>query len=508
MILLLSQLLALLLQSVLAAVAAVRFGSFREGRLYVAFLIVLLSGGMATHIRTMTTSTWAMEFISLQVIPFHLCVMFGCMFLFFTTLYRPGWWERWRLFPLWVMIPYVVMGGLCVLDAVTSSHFLYAGITLRDGHFLRAVPGAHRWLFPVIATSCMLPTWLLLLHTFVVQKNRRRELLIVLLTLVAIGAFSSFIVMFVPSLPRPMLGVLNQTGAVLAFGYILFGSRSLEYNQLLLQEAREELKREQENFLREMEISAASSQLKARFLAVMSHELRTPLNAMIGYTEMVKEELEEEGRDELVADLDSSHEAAMRLFGMIDDLLEMTELEAGESVLAVSVVSVQALLTEVVEETKQQFAASTNDLTLLPCEPDVSFYCEHTKLRHMLLSLLDNSMKFTKGGTISLQAQLATREDTQFVCFEVKDSGVGIPPEKRETVFEAFSLGDDSYTRTEGGVGIGLALVKKMMEIMGGMIEIESCTKAEVEAGQCQEQGTTVRLYLPARGPMDSMRLR
>jgi len=229
-----------------------------------------------------------------------------------------------------------------------------------------------------------------------------------------------------------------------------------------------------------------ASKAKSSFLAKMSHELRTPLNAIIGYSEILREDAVDEGDTRTADDLDKVLNAARHLLGLINDVLDISKIEAGKMELYLETFDLAKTINEVIATASPLVAKKGNTLTL-DCPPDIgSMHADATKLRQMLLNLLSNASKFTEKGTITLK--LSRLPDGQSIEFAVIDTGIGMSPEQLTRLFQAFSQADASTTSKYGGTGLGLAISKQFAQMMQGDITVQSA------AGQ----GSTFTIRLPA----------
>lgn len=209
---------------------------------------------------------------------------------------------------------------------------------------------------------------------------------------------------------------------------------------------------------------------KSRFLANMSHELRTPLNAVIGYAELVAEDAVDAGVPQLVPDLERVRGAGEHLLRLINDLLDIAKIEAGRTDLQVEPVSIPDLVRDV-KDTIRPLAVSRANQFVVHVSPRVDrLRTDATRLRQLLENLLSNACKFTESGTVELVVERAR----DMVRFVIRDTGIGMTTEQLETVFEPFRQADPSTTRRYGGTGLGLALVRSYVEILGGVLEVTS----------------------------------
>jgi PAS domain S-box-containing protein len=214
----------------------------------------------------------------------------------------------------------------------------------------------------------------------------------------------------------------------------------------------------------------SANQAKSRFLANMSHELRTPLNAIIGYSEMLKEDAEEHGNDDYVSDLEKIRSSGKHLLALINDVLDLSKIEAGKMELFLETFDVRTAVNDVVTTVHPLINANSNTLELAFAENLGLIRADLTKTRQMLLNLLSNASKFTNHGRIGLSV---SRDQSGFV-FAVSDSGIGMTDEQMTRLFEAFSQAEASTTRRYGGTGLGLAITKRFSEMMGGSVSVES----------------------------------
>ncbi|HMA19064.1 MAG TPA: ATP-binding protein, partial [Thermoanaerobaculia bacterium] len=217
-----------------------------------------------------------------------------------------------------------------------------------------------------------------------------------------------------------------------------------------------------------------ANQAKSAFLANMSHELRTPLNAIIGYSEMLEEDAEAAGQKSFVSDLQKIRSSGRHLLGLINDVLDLSKVEAGKMKLFLETFDVANLIEEVVA-TAQPLVEKTSNRLEVRVAPDVGQIREDvTKVRQVLLNLLSNAAKFTEKGTITLEATREADVTGSWVVFRVRDTGIGMTPEQTAKLFQAFTQADGSTMRKYGGTGLGLALSRKFCVMMGGDINVES----------------------------------
>jgi len=239
-----------------------------------------------------------------------------------------------------------------------------------------------------------------------------------------------------------------------------------------------------------------ANQAKSSFLAKMSHELRTPMNAIIGYSEMLLEDATDSGAERTAEDLRKILSAARHLLGLINDVLDLSKIEAGKMQLYLETFDLQTLVHEVsstiaplVEKRKNQLVVS--------CAPSIgSMYGDATKIRQTLLNLLSNASKFTENGRIELKIDREIADGQVWVVMQVSDSGIGMTEEQMGRLFRAFTQADASTSSKFGGTGLGLAISKQFAQMMGGDITVMSTPGA----GSCFTVRVPARVK-PAKSP-------
>ncbi|MEE8196909.1 MAG: response regulator, partial [Acidiferrobacterales bacterium] len=253
---------------------------------------------------------------------------------------------------------------------------------------------------------------------------------------------------------------------------------------LAIQNAR--LFREIEEKSQQLEVA---SQHKSQFLANMSHELRTPLNAIIGYSEMLQEEADDLGQEGFLPDLNNIHVAGKHLLSLINDILDLSKIEAGKMDLFLESFDIAKMVADVATTIQPLVAKNANALRV-DCGDDLgAMRADLVKVRQALFNLLSNACKFTERGTVTLTVSQETADRIPWIIFRVRDSGIGMTPEQMEKLFQAFSQADVSTTRQFGGTGLGLAISRKFCQMMGGDITVESTFG----------KGSTFAIRLPVR---------
>jgi len=236
---------------------------------------------------------------------------------------------------------------------------------------------------------------------------------------------------------------------------------------------------------RAKDAAEVANQAKSTFLASMSHEFRTPLNAIIGYAEMLEEEAVDVGQDDLLPDLGKIRSAGRHLLGVINDVLDLSKIEAGRTELYLETFSVATLVDEVASTVRRLTEEKRNRLEVVKGDGLGEMYSDLTKVRQTLLNLTGNASKFTESGTVTLSAQ----RDGDDVVFEVTDTGIGIAPEHMDRLFQSFSQAESSTSRRFGGTGLGLVISRRFCQMLGGDVTVQS------EPGV----GSTFTVRLPVR---------
>jgi len=218
--------------------------------------------------------------------------------------------------------------------------------------------------------------------------------------------------------------------------------------------------------------AVAANAAKSAFLATMSHELRTPLNIILGYSELALEQLEARGEDETAEDLRRVHGAGQHLLGLISDVLDLSRIEADRLELAHEAFDLDATIREV-RLGFLPLALRNEDELLCEVPPGlVVTGLDHTRVRQVLLNLVSNAIKFTRGGQVRVTAR--RDDDQRGVEIAVHDTGIGIPADKLAVIFLPFTQVDPTTTRRYEGSGLGLAISRRLCELMGGSLSVTS----------------------------------
>jgi DNA-binding response OmpR family regulator/nitrogen-specific signal transduction histidine kinase len=230
-----------------------------------------------------------------------------------------------------------------------------------------------------------------------------------------------------------------------------------------------------------------ANRAKSQFIANMSHELRTPLTAVIGYGEMLEEEAQDRHLTTMLEDLRKVNSNARHLLSLINDVLDISKIEAGKMDVHLETFDVGKLVQDL-GSTVEALIAQKNNVLEIDCAPDVgSMHSDAVKVRQSLINLLSNGAKFTENGTVRLEVTREQHEATSTIVFKVIDTGIGMTAEQITKLFQRFTQADASTTRRFGGTGLGLSITKAFSTLLGGQISVSSTAGA----------GATFELRLP-----------
>jgi signal transduction histidine kinase len=331
-------------------------------------------------------------------------------------------------------------------------------------------------------TSPTLP-WVLvipLLAFFYLGSSKSLRLIVMVMFTANLAIFSSFYLFGYPiknDLPVAAMQGLGLVSTVAASLYVAM--MALYYAKILASQT------ELESEMRQHMATASALRLateeaeragaaKAEFLAKMSHELRTPLNAVIGYSQILLEHAEDEGDSESIADLNKIHSAGQHLLKLVNEVLDLSKIEAGKMELDLEETNLAALLIEIVEAVRPAARKNGNEIFCTIAPNLGTALCDAGKFRNMAGQLLDNAVKFTHNGKVEVVAERQRDGSCDDLVIHVIDTGIGIAPDQITNLFEKFTVADDSSTSKYGGTGLGLALSQKLCKLMGGEVFVES----------------------------------
>jgi hypothetical protein len=235
------------------------------------------------------------------------------------------------------------------------------------------------------------------------------------------------------------------------------------------------------------EAAEVATRAKSAFLANMSHELRTPMNAILGYSEMLMEEAEDQEQEDFIPDLQKIYTAGKHLLGLINEILDLSKIEAGKMDLYLETFEVADMVNDVASTLKPLVEKNTNSLQVNIAPELGPMHADLTKVRQSLFNLLSNASKFTQKGTITLEVTSVLRDNARWIAFRVADTGIGMTAEQIDKLFHPFVQADASTSRKYGGTGLGMTITQHFTRMMGGEISVASTPGA----------GTTFTVLVP-----------
>jgi CheY-like chemotaxis protein len=229
-----------------------------------------------------------------------------------------------------------------------------------------------------------------------------------------------------------------------------------------------------------------ASSAKSRFFANMSHELRTPLNAIIGYSEMLLEDCEDLGNEDMIPDLKKITNSSKHLLSLINNVLDLSKIEAGKMDMYFTPFSIDTMI-ETIKDVSGPLASKNNNEFIIKNNVEGEMKSDETKLRQCIVNFLSNAFKFTENGQVALVINLHERDGLEFVNFDIKDTGIGMNEEQLGKLFDTYTQAERSTSAKYGGTGLGLSISKHFAEMMGGGVEVTS------EVGK----GSTFSIFVP-----------
>lgn len=322
-----------------------------------------------------------------------------------------------------------------------------------------------------------------------VNERRKQIIFPVITSLLAFGVFLIWVIRTI--VHKPFQDLVDATVAISKGDHNIrldltrhdeFGFISRFFNDML-----DQLMAQQEQLKNAVTGAKSANKAKSVFLANMSHELRTPLNAIIGYSEMLVDVAKDNNDLEIIQDLLRIRTAGRYLSDLINNILDITKIEAGKMEVYIECINVSKMIDEIIVTLHPLAIINGNDL-ILDFPKDIgAINSDYTKLRQSLVNLLSNACKFTKNGTVTLQVKQTQFRGKDKVTFKIMDTGMGIPPERLGELFTSFSRGDAAMTNGIPGTGLGLVISRFFINILGGEISVQS------EVGV----GTTFTIHLP-----------
>lgn len=226
--------------------------------------------------------------------------------------------------------------------------------------------------------------------------------------------------------------------------------------------------------MRARQSADTANQAKSKFLANISHELRTPLNAIIGYSEILTENAETKKDHRDVQDLNRIRDSGQYLLDLINEILDISKIEAGKMELHPEHFEIDSLIDEITSTVRPLVQANNNQL-IVECDDNLGkLHTDKKRLRQALFNLLSNAAKFTDNGTVTLRVQRDLHNNESWAVFSVTDTGIGMPESSLKNLFEPFVQADDTTDSQLGGTGLGLAISRRFCELLGGTIDVNS----------------------------------
>ena len=235
------------------------------------------------------------------------------------------------------------------------------------------------------------------------------------------------------------------------------------------------------------------------FLANMSHELRTPLNAIIGLASLLREDVREDKLEDYYEPLDRIHRASKHLLSLINDVLDVSKIEAGKIELFIENFNLNEIIDDVILSSEELAKQNKNKLEVEIIDTIGEIQSDRTRLRQIIYNLISNACKFTESGKVTLSTAYLN-DSKDFFEIAVKDTGIGMTNEQVNKLFSSFTQADSSTTRKYGGTGLGLSISKQLSEIMGGSLKVDSEEeRAQSSESHCQLTLKFLKMLIPKK---------